>query len=60
MLPKLGKVPVAEIDQIDIRDTLRPLRFMRHEQVDGDVWTIPADMMKAPRVGRLLNLRQSA
>lgn len=135
VLPKLGKVPVAEIDQIDIRDTLRPiwhtkadtarkamnrlticlkhaaalglnvdlqatekakallgkqkhtvthiaampwqevpafyaslsdgsvthlalrlliltgvrsrpLRFMRHEQVDGDVWTIPADMMK--------------
>lgn len=25
VLPKLGKVPVAEIDQIDIRDTLRPI-----------------------------------
>lgn len=25
VLPKLGKVPVAEIDQIDIRDTLQPI-----------------------------------
>jgi integrase len=25
VLPKLGKVPVAEIDQIDIRDTLKPI-----------------------------------
>lgn len=25
ILPKLGKVPVAEIDQIDIRDTLSPI-----------------------------------
>lgn len=25
VLPKLGKVPVAEIDQIDIRDTLAPI-----------------------------------
>jgi len=25
VLPKLGKVPVAEIDQIDIRDMLRPI-----------------------------------
>lgn len=135
VLPKLGRVPVSEIDQIDIRDTLRPiwhtkadtarkafnrlniclrhaaalgldvdlqaaekakallgkqkhtpahvpalpwrevpafyatlnegsvthlalrlliltavrtrpLRFMRHENVDGDVWTIPAELMK--------------
>lgn len=25
----------------------RPLRFLRLEQIDGDVWTIPAAMMKA-------------
>lgn len=25
VLPKLGKVPVAEIDQTDIRDTLAPI-----------------------------------
>lgn len=25
VLPKLGQVPIAEIDQIDIRDTLRPI-----------------------------------
>jgi integrase len=25
VLPRLGRVPVAEIDQIDIRDTLRPI-----------------------------------
>ncbi len=25
VLPKLGKVPVAEIDQLDIRDTLAPI-----------------------------------
>lgn len=25
VLPRLGKVPVAEIDQIDIRDTLKPI-----------------------------------
>ena len=24
----------------------RPLRFMRLDQIDGDVWTIPAEMMK--------------
>ena len=26
VLPKLGKVPVASLDQVDIRDALRPLR----------------------------------
>ena len=26
VLPKLGKVPVADLDQVQIRDTLRPLR----------------------------------
>lgn len=31
VLPKLGGVPVAEIDQIDIRDTLRPIW---HEKAD--------------------------
>lgn len=31
VLPKLGKVPVAEIDQIDIRDTLAPIW---HEKAD--------------------------
>ena len=25
VLPKLGKIPVAEIDQTDIRDTLAPI-----------------------------------
>jgi integrase len=24
----------------------RPLRFIREEQIDGDVWTVPAEMMK--------------
>ncbi|MGD1884711.1 MAG: tyrosine-type recombinase/integrase [Paracoccaceae bacterium] len=27
----------------------RPLRFMRIDQVDGDVWTIPAEVMKGRR-----------
>ncbi len=138
VLPKLGKVPIAELDQIDIRDTLRPiwhskadtarkamnrlnlclrhaaalgldvdlqavekakallgkqkhktthvpslpwrevpdfyasldegsvthlalrlliltavrsgpLRFMRHDHIDGDVWTIPGELMKGRR-----------
>lgn len=31
VLPKLGKVPVADIDQIDIRDTLSPIW---HEKAD--------------------------
>jgi integrase len=31
VLPKLGKVPVAELDQIDIRDTLSPIW---HEKAD--------------------------
>lgn len=31
VLPKLGEVPVGEIDQIDIRDTLRPLWHTKAE-----------------------------
>lgn len=31
VLPKLGKVPVANLDQIDIRDALRPLRDTKPE-----------------------------
>lgn len=31
VLPKLGKVPVANLDQVDIRDTLRPLRDTKPE-----------------------------
>jgi integrase len=31
VLPKLGKVPVASLDQVDIRDTLRPLRDTKPE-----------------------------
>jgi len=31
VLPKLGKVPVAEIDQIDIRDTLTPIWHKKAE-----------------------------
>lgn len=31
VLPKLGEVPVAEIDQIDIRDTLKPLWHTKAE-----------------------------
>ncbi|WP_170382431.1 tyrosine-type recombinase/integrase [Ruegeria atlantica] len=31
VLPKLGKVPVSEIDQIDIRDTLRPIWHSKGE-----------------------------
>ncbi|MES0016162.1 integrase arm-type DNA-binding domain-containing protein [Mesorhizobium sp. M0036] len=31
VLPKLGKVPVADLDQVDIRDTLRPLRDVKFE-----------------------------
>lgn len=27
----------------------RPLRFIREDQIDGDVWTIPAEMMKGRR-----------
>lgn len=27
----------------------KPLRFMRLEQIDGDVWTIPGEMMKGRR-----------
>lgn len=145
ILPKLGKVPVADISQIDIRDTLRPIwhskadtarkalnrlsiclrhaaalgievdlqapekakallgksrhqathipampwadvpvfygtlaeptatqlalrmliltavrsapvRFMRYDQIDGDVWTVPADMMKG-RLGTTSDFR---
>ena len=31
VLPKLGKVPVASLDQVDIRDALRPLRDRKPE-----------------------------
>ncbi|MBR1209466.1 site-specific integrase [Bradyrhizobium sp. JYMT SZCCT0180] len=31
VLPRLGKVPVANLDQVDIRDTLRPLRDTKPE-----------------------------
>lgn len=31
VLPKLGQVPVADLDQVDIRDTLRPLRDTKAE-----------------------------
>ncbi|MBP2442862.1 tyrosine-type recombinase/integrase [Rhizobium leguminosarum] len=31
VLPKLGKVPVAEVDQIDIRDTLTPIWHKKAE-----------------------------
>jgi integrase len=31
VLPKLGKIPVASLDQVDIRDTLRPLRDTKPE-----------------------------
>lgn len=31
ILPKLGKVPVAEIDQVDIRDTLAPIWHTKAE-----------------------------
>lgn len=31
ILPKLGKVPIAEIDQVDIRDTLKPIWHSKAE-----------------------------
>ena len=33
-----------------------PLRFMRYDQIDGDVWTIPAEMMKG-RLGTTSDYR---
>ncbi|SDP38406.1 Phage integrase family protein [Filomicrobium insigne] len=34
VLPKLGKVPVADLDQVDIRNTLRPLRDTKRETME--------------------------
>lgn len=33
-----------------------PLRFMRYDQIEGDVWTIPADQMKG-RLGQTSDFR---
>ena len=45
-----------------IRDSIltglrsRPIRFARLDEIDGDVWTVPADNMKA-RVGKAQDFR---
>ncbi len=56
ILPKLGKVPVADIDQKDTHLAMRlliltgvrsgPLRSIHESQIDGNVWTIPGEAMK--------------
>jgi integrase len=34
----------------------RPLRFIREDQIDGDIWTVPADLMKG-RKGKVEEFR---
>lgn len=51
VLPKLGKVPVADLDQIDIRDVLKPLRDTKAETMRKALNRLNMVVMHAAALG---------
>ena len=57
VLPKLGKVPVAEIDQVDIRDTLAPIWHTKAETADKAFGRLAIIMRHAAALGLPVDLQ---
>lgn len=57
VLPKLGKVPVADIDQIDIRDTLAPIWHSKAETARKALNRIGICMKHAAALGLNVDLQ---
>lgn len=57
ILPKLGKVPVAEIDQVDIRDTLAPIWHTKVETADKALGRLAIIMRHAAALGLPVDLQ---
>lgn len=57
VLPKLGKVPVADIDQIDIRDTLAPIWHKKAETAQKALARINICMKHAAALGLPVDLQ---
>ena len=57
VLPKLGKVPVADIDQIDIRDTLAPIWYKKAETAQKALARINICMKHAAALGLRVDLQ---
>lgn len=57
VLPKLGKVPVADIDQIDIRDTLAPIWHKKADTAQKALGRINICMKHAAALGLPVDLQ---
>ncbi len=57
VLPRLGKVPVADIDQIDIRDTLAPIWHTKAETARKALNRIGICMLHAAALGLTVDLQ---
>lgn len=57
ILLKLGKVPVAEIDQVDIRDTLAPICHTKAETADKALGRLAIIMRHAAALGLRVDLQ---
>ncbi|TBH34709.1 site-specific integrase [Rhizobium leguminosarum] len=57
ILPKLGKKPVAEIDQIDIRDTLKPIWHSKAETARKALNRLSICMRHAAALGHEVDLQ---
>jgi integrase len=57
ILPKLGKKPVAEVDQIDIRDTLKPIWHTKAETARKALNRLSICMRHAAALGHEVDLQ---
>lgn len=57
VLPKLGKVPVSEIDQIDIRDTLAPIWHNKASTADKAISRLSICLQHAAALGLDVDLQ---
>ena len=60
ILPKLGKVPVSEIDQIDIRDTLAPIWHSKASTAQKALNRLSICMRHAAALGLEVDLQATA
>lgn len=60
VLPKLGKTPVAEIDQIAIRDTLRPIWKAKASTAEKAIQRLAIVMKHAAALGYAVDLQACA
>lgn len=60
VLPKLGKMPVAEIDQIAIRDTLRPIWKTKASTAEKAIQRLAIVMRHAAALGYDVDLQATA